>query len=76
MGGLRSLRGRGRAAVTHQSRLGGQESRRDLTWGLLGPANQKQQLAVQQVTQRQQAALIGRDLQAGGQGGGLRQQQA
>lgn len=48
------------------------------TWDLFGPANQKQQLAVQEVTQgqqRPQAAVIGRIVLMGGQRGGLCQQQ-
>lgn len=49
-----------------------------ITWNLFGPANQNQQLPVQEVAEGQQdaqAAVIGRLVLVGGQGGGLCQQQ-
>ena len=48
------------------------------TWDLFGPANQNQQLPVQEVTEGQQgpqAAVIGRLVMIGGQRGGLSEQQ-
>ena len=48
------------------------------TWDLFGPANQNQQLPVQEVTQGQQgaqAAVIGRIVLIGSQWGGVSEQQ-